>query len=701
MNTSTREDLDILHTTAVGFGGEPLLVLPNGHVETLANSYIPLLVNFTFEDRAAKGLRKRTVNDKPEPPVYFSALELVRDHKMVILCGHAGSGKTTFAKHLCYRLATKSLKETHYLPRNDFGVVQEESWDVVVVPWLFEIDSLDTLKTAVESTIPSLVETLWSRAGETEPTALIILDGIEFAGDEAPIFLRVLVNRVREWKNAKLLVLGDTEVCHRWNLPSDLVRHDVLPLLDTQRRQAVSRLTGVEDSKIIIGTGAAATRPALFALALEVAHPGNQAEELLDVWLSKIIPEDKEANKLAAQAFDQIRRQSLHETRTTSAANPLNFIPPPLSRPRTIQQLLAARHLSRVHPETAAELFHRAPEIWGSVIHSLLVRLLGSAEFYVLADGLLHEASPHAQRGALLLSDFSTIESASMRGRITQHMLQIIEQSALSAIERKKAGRVLSRLGDPRSLEALAQVNAGTFLMGSDGHPNCRPAEKIFVESFRIGIYVVVNQNYLEFVEQTGRAWGSADGRTSDSRNAPATDLTWHDANAYCSWLTLRWRASGQIRLDEQVRLPTEPEWERASRGDLPEAQKGEPVWPWGSFWQDNAANSEESGFNETCAVGLFPRGCSPYGCHDMAGQAWEWCSTLWGEDMATPSFQYPYRADDGREALHAAETVRRVLRGGCFSSGKLKVSCSYRGSLEPAGFWRGNGFRIVVAKCK
>ena len=81
-----------------------------------------------------------------------------------------------------------------------------------------------------------------------------------------------------------------------------------------------------------------------------------------------------------------------------------------------------------------------------------------------------------------------------------------------------------------------------------------------------------------------------------------------------------------------------------------------------------------------------------------MAGQVWEWCLTLWGEDMARPSFAYPWR-DDGRESYDAPDAVRRVLRGGCFSSGPAKANVAYRGSLEAGGFWRGNGFRIVVAR--
>ncbi|KAF2122572.1 hypothetical protein BDV96DRAFT_561009 [Lophiotrema nucula] len=50
-----------------------------------------------------------------------------------------------------------------------------------------------------------------------------------------------------------------------------------------------------------------------------------------------------------------------------------------------------------------------------------------------------------------------------------------------------------------------------------------------------------------------------------------------------------------------------------------------------------------------------------------MPGQVWEWCSTLWGEDMASPTYKYPYRSDDGREVIDRARNdasgaARRVL---------------------------------------
>lgn len=95
------DTINRLRSAALHFGNEPILVSPTGEIISLTKGYIPLLVNFTTEDKAAKGLRKRNAEDKHEPPVYFSVLE-VRDNKVGLLSGSSGSGKTTFAKHLAF-----------------------------------------------------------------------------------------------------------------------------------------------------------------------------------------------------------------------------------------------------------------------------------------------------------------------------------------------------------------------------------------------------------------------------------------------------------------------------------------------------------------------------------------------------------------------------------------------------------------------
>lgn len=683
-----------MKSAAAGFGSEPFLVLPGGRVINLEHGYIPLLGNFTFEDKAAKGLRKRKADDKPEPAVYFSALELVRDHKVLLLSGRSGSGKTNFAKHLCFRLATTGLGDARSVLRNELGTTHDEIWNSAgVAPCYFAIDSLQTLQILSQATVPELLES-WSKGGRSgDAELLIVLDGVEKGGLEALGALSKIASLVGNTGGIRLLILGESEAIKSWVLPPGVVRHDLLPLLETQRRQAISIHTGIKPSDVVTGLGSAAANPAIFSLALEAGHPGNQAEAVLDAWLSKAAPTATAANLLSAQAYEQFSQKVANEQTDSGLDNGVKN--PLLSSSSVARQLLAARHLATLTSETAVQLFTYDPLVSEPIIRSLIVRLKASGRANELAEKLMQGPAANAQRGALLVADL--VDEPSLQEQVLRHVLDVVQQGALTGSEREHAGRVLSRLGDSRDLEALAWVPGGKFVFGSDSHPNSQPPEEIALGEFRIGLYPVVNRDYSTFVSETGRDWASPDGLAPERRNAPATDLTWHDAMAYCSWLTDRWRASGVIGPDEQVRLPTEPEWERASRGDQNMAGSDGLVYPWGTEWMDDATNFDETGFNRTCSVGLFPKGRSPYGCYDMAGQAWEWCTTLWGEDMATPSFQYPWR-DDGREALVAPAPIRRVLRGGCFSSGRQKACCTYRGSLEPAGFWRGNGFRVVVS---
>ncbi|KAH6656045.1 C-type lectin protein [Truncatella angustata] len=660
-----------LQTEATSFGFEPLLILPSGRSIQLAYGYIPLLVSFTHEDKAAKGLRKRKPDEKPKPPVYFSALELVRDERILLLTGAAGSGKTSFAKHLSYCLANGSL-EAQPLVRNELGMVYDESWEAAgrVLSSYFTVDNLETLRGLRETTLPELVES-WSegvRQGARAGTSLlIILDTVEKAESrEGRELLASIVAFVEKSGSARLLVLGETEALKNWVLPPAIARHELLPLLVIQRQHALDSIANwtepatttekgyIKKETCVIpqgtGAGAAAALPAIFALALHASHSGSKAEDTLDAWLAVVCPSSDLASRLSVDAFDRVvatvnkqqTRPHLHRDVYPSSSRSM----PWLASTGAVQQLLAARHLANLVPDAAVELFHLASSLVEPTIQSVL--------------------------------------------------------GTLSTSERQRAGCILSRLGDPRDLTALTIVPFGTFIFGSRTHPNSQPVEPLSLRnSFRIGIYPVVNREYALFIKETRRAWLSPDGFTPEYRNAPATDLTWFDARAYCVWLTKRWHADGSIDRAEEVRLPTEPEWERAARGNQNcTGEDCELVYPWGTKWLDDGANSDESGLNRQCAVGLFPTGRSPYGCYDMAGQVWEWCSTLWGEDMATPSFKYPYRDDDGREALcdDVPGHIRRVLRGGCFSSARAKVCCTYRGSLEPAGFWRGNGFRIVVA---
>ncbi|KAK7699771.1 hypothetical protein SLS64_011383 [Diaporthe eres] len=584
------------------FGSEQLLTLPSGHTIDLASGYIPLLTRFTFEDKAAKGLRKRKAGQKPEPPIHFSALELVRDNQILLLTGPSGSGKTTFAKYLCFQLINEGFNAGRALVRNDLGDVHQERWNAgKILPHYYVVSSAESLKSLVETTLPSALEAVTTKESSEQ---------------------------------------------------DDIARHEFLPLLVAQRRLAVSELLGSDKTLAQVGTGAAAGNPGLFALAIQAQHPGDKAEDVLDAWLSVAYPLDASAETLAEQAY----RQFSDGLSSGPPVKSFSCLPSSSASPScdAVRHLLAARHLSGLKNYTAVQLFRRDPLASEPVVRNLLSRLSLSRQSEPLVDELLNEPPSEAQRAALIVAEFAG-PSERLTDKIRSLVLDIVTEGTLTASEREKAGHILSRLGDPRELKPLAFVPAGNFTMGSTSDSNSQPLDTIALPSFRIGLYPVVNKDYHEFTQDTGREWLSPDGADPERQNAPATDLTWHDARAYCAWLTDKWRSKGTIGPEEQVRLPTEPEWERAARGDQNETGTDGLIYPWGTKWQDDAANSEETGLNSTCAVGLFLKGRSPYGCYDMAGHVWEWCTTLWGDDMATPSFSYPWR-EDGREDLDAPE---------------------------------------------
>ena len=207
---------------------------------------------------------------------------------------------------------------------------------------------------------------------------------------------------------------------------------------------------------------------------------------------------------------------------------------------------------------------------------------------------------------------------------------------------------------------------------------NEQPTTVITSPSFYLDHTEVTNAAYAEFVSATGHpapknpfdpiglAVWNADGTIPVTRtDHPVVNVTWADATAYCQW-------AGK-------RLPTEAEWERAARGDT------RRVWPWGDDWDGAKANTNESGRGTTEAVGTLAN-AGTYGSLDLAGNVWEWTSSLY--------LPYPYRADDGREA--ASGGGARVLRGGSWLDDQFGSHSSGRNSLLPTLANVNVGFRCA-----
>ena len=226
-------------------------------------------------------------------------------------------------------------------------------------------------------------------------------------------------------------------------------------------------------------------------------------------------------------------------------------------------------------------------------------------------------------------------------------------------------------------------IPRGAFSMGEGGI-----AHQVHLDEYAISRVPISNAQYAFFVQATGREqpreWTSQRPPRAKEGH-PVVRVTWHDALAYCRWLS---EATGK-----PVTLPSEAEWEKAARG-ADDAR----AYPWGDVFDAARCNVGESMFWDKTPVGMFLQGASPYGCLDMAGNVWEWTRSLLGEDIIHPRFAYPYDpADPMRERLDAANDIRRIVRGGSAYDGRDYARCAYRDWLQPDLRSNDLGFRIVL----
>jgi formylglycine-generating enzyme required for sulfatase activity len=286
----------------------------------------------------------------------------------------------------------------------------------------------------------------------------------------------------------------------------------------------------------------------------------------------------------------------------------------------------------------------------------------------------------------------------------------------LPARERVAASNALAQQGDPRfradawflpdePLLGFVEIPAGPFLMGSNKDRDRQASDDevaqhiVTLPRYFIARYPVTVAQFRAFVGAGGSRLDNEDALRGVA-NHPVVQVRWHEARRYCRWLTERLRGwagtpaplATLLRQEGwQVLLPSEAEWEKAARGS------DGWIYPWGQGPDPNRANYYDTGIGATSPVGCFHAGASSYGVEDMSGNVREWTRSLWGDDWRTPAYRYPYRLDDGREHLDAADSILRVLRGGAFDSNRGLARCAYRDRNFPN--LRNNyiGFRVAV----
>lgn len=243
-------------------------------------------------------------------------------------------------------------------------------------------------------------------------------------------------------------------------------------------------------------------------------------------------------------------------------------------------------------------------------------------------------------------------------------------------------------------LPELVHVSAGTFWMGERG----REIE-VFIDEFWISYRPVTIGEFFHFIEanalkdtalfpdnfnhdnysahRTRSYWPDEDLYDYAHQNPtePMRGITWLQAHSYVEWLN---RITDEPDL---FRLPTEAEWEKASRGT------DKRVYPWGNNWQEGIINTLEAGYGKVLACGeLGDRGNSPYGCQDMAGNIWEWTSTVpFQEDIYTL----------------ITEDMPRIIRGGAWNRDRslARTFMSASDEMLPVYYQYDIGMRLVATR--
>lgn len=228
----------------------------------------------------------------------------------------------------------------------------------------------------------------------------------------------------------------------------------------------------------------------------------------------------------------------------------------------------------------------------------------------------------------------------------------------------------------------MVHVPAGEFRMGSSsGDVDEKPVHEVNVSGFLIDKYEVTVEEYKRCVGAGGCS--TPNGTHDDSKfnnfgasgrdKHPINGVDWHQAKSYCAW-------AGK-------RLPTEVEWEKAARGT--DGRK----YPWGNEEPSCALtvmNNGGAGCGEdrTWEVGSKPRGVSPYGAHDMAGNVWEWTADWYDKSY--------YGSSPTRDPKGPTQGSDRVLRGGSWVNTGAFVRAALRFGYAPGYADYALGFRCV-----
>lgn len=262
---------------------------------------------------------------------------------------------------------------------------------------------------------------------------------------------------------------------------------------------------------------------------------------------------------------------------------------------------------------------------------------------------------------------------------------------------------------------SFVRVPAGAFIYGPEETyerleqcPPPKPRQTLELDEFWIAATPVTYQQWKTFLDETGFVWrGNWWANRGDWRrrykivntyppemaNYPIVDVSQADAFTYCEWFSKK--------IGQRCTLPTEEQWEKAARGTAGR------TYPWGEQhprpelqWQKKFPVGPETYLYSLIVrprrelarcgwywrngvplpIGAIPENISPYGCLDMAGNIWEWTTSLYNPNL--PSFHVVKGGSWGYTVHH----TKTFVRSACSVT---TPSAEYRA--------QGTGFRLVI----
>jgi len=185
-------------------------------------------------------------------------------------------------------------------------------------------------------------------------------------------------------------------------------------------------------------------------------------------------------------------------------------------------------------------------------------------------------------------------------------------------------------------------IPGGSFKMGSDGgEGDEKPAHTVKLKDFFMAKTEVTQAQWRQVMGENHASFKDCDA-------CPVTEVSWDEAQGFIA-------KAGKL-LGEQLRLPTEAEWEYAAGGGAAhQGFAGTDSWETLAQYAWYKVNSGRL-LHPVCEK--LP---NLFGLCDMTGNAFEWCSDFYD--------RFYYESSPAENPTGPPEGENRVLRGGCYNS--------------------------------